>query len=126
MQTLPVGGAAAVLEISRAELLRRLHDPTLVIVDVLPAAAFAERHIAGPEGGEAFPGCHGPEFHPVARTAGESLAVRRKHQEFVAKYERQKAAAQRPRAKRTRRYAGAVGVPALAGPGEAVEPPSPR
>jgi rhodanese-related sulfurtransferase len=34
-------------EISREELLRRLHDTTLVIVDVLPAVAFAERHIAG-------------------------------------------------------------------------------
>jgi rhodanese-related sulfurtransferase len=38
---------AAVPEISREEMLRRLHDPDLVIVDVLPAAAFAERHIAG-------------------------------------------------------------------------------
>jgi rhodanese-related sulfurtransferase len=38
---------AAVPEISRDELLRRLHDPNLAIVDVLPDAAFAERHIAG-------------------------------------------------------------------------------
>jgi rhodanese-related sulfurtransferase len=38
---------AAVPEISREELLYRLHDPDLVIVDVLPAAAYAERHIAG-------------------------------------------------------------------------------
>ena len=38
---------AAVPEISREELLHRLHDPNLAIVDVLPAAAFAERHIAG-------------------------------------------------------------------------------
>jgi rhodanese-related sulfurtransferase len=38
---------AAVPEISREEILRRLHDPNLVIVDVLPAAAYAERHIAG-------------------------------------------------------------------------------
>jgi rhodanese-related sulfurtransferase len=38
---------AAVPEISRDELLRRLHDPHLVIVDVLPAVAYAERHIAG-------------------------------------------------------------------------------
>jgi phage shock protein E len=37
----------AVPEISREEILRRLHDPDLVIVDVLPAAAYAERHIAG-------------------------------------------------------------------------------
>jgi rhodanese-related sulfurtransferase len=38
---------AAVPEISREEILRRLHDPSLGIVDVLPAAAYAERHIAG-------------------------------------------------------------------------------
>lgn len=28
-------------------MLRRLQDPTLIVVDVLPAAAFAQRHIAG-------------------------------------------------------------------------------
>jgi rhodanese-related sulfurtransferase len=39
--------SAAVAEISREEILRRLHDPNFVIVDVLPAVAFAERHIAG-------------------------------------------------------------------------------
>ena len=39
--------STAVPEISREELLRRLHDPDLVIVDVLPAVAFAEKHIAG-------------------------------------------------------------------------------
>jgi rhodanese-related sulfurtransferase len=38
---------ADVPEVTREELLRRLRDPALVIVDVLPAAAFAERHIAG-------------------------------------------------------------------------------
>jgi rhodanese-related sulfurtransferase len=38
---------AAVPEISREEILRRLHDPNFVIVDVLPAVAFDERHIAG-------------------------------------------------------------------------------
>jgi rhodanese-related sulfurtransferase len=38
---------AAVPEVTREELLRRLRDPALVIVDVLPAAAFVERHIAG-------------------------------------------------------------------------------
>jgi rhodanese-related sulfurtransferase len=39
--------SAAVPEISREEILRRLRDPDLVIVDVLPAAAYTERHIAG-------------------------------------------------------------------------------
>jgi len=39
--------SATVPEISREEILRRLHDPNLAIVDVLPAAAYAERHIAG-------------------------------------------------------------------------------
>jgi ArsR family transcriptional regulator len=39
--------AAAVPEISREEILRRLHDSILVIVDVLPAVAYAESHIAG-------------------------------------------------------------------------------
>ena len=38
---------AAVPEITRDELLRRLRDPDLAVVDVLPAVAFAERHIAG-------------------------------------------------------------------------------
>jgi rhodanese-related sulfurtransferase len=35
------------LEISREELLRRLHDPTLAVVNVLPRPAFEEAHIAG-------------------------------------------------------------------------------
>jgi rhodanese-related sulfurtransferase len=37
----------AVPEISREEIQRRLRDPSLVLVDVLPAAAYAEAHIAG-------------------------------------------------------------------------------
>jgi rhodanese-related sulfurtransferase len=32
-------------EISREEIRRRLHDPSLTIVDVLPAASYAEAHI---------------------------------------------------------------------------------
>ena len=36
-----------VAEISREELLRRLHDPSLTIVDVLPAASYAAGHISG-------------------------------------------------------------------------------
>ena len=32
-------------EITREELLRRLNDPDLQLVDVLPPAAFAARHI---------------------------------------------------------------------------------
>jgi rhodanese-related sulfurtransferase len=34
-------------EISRDELHRRLHDPSLKIVDVLPAISYAEAHIPG-------------------------------------------------------------------------------
>ncbi len=34
-------------EISREELHRRLHDPSLKIVDVLPSISFAEAHIPG-------------------------------------------------------------------------------
>jgi rhodanese-related sulfurtransferase len=34
-------------EISRAELRQRLHDPTLTIIDALPAASFAASHIPG-------------------------------------------------------------------------------
>jgi rhodanese-related sulfurtransferase len=36
-----------VLEISRDELLRRLHDSSLTIVDVLPQASYLEAHIPG-------------------------------------------------------------------------------
>jgi rhodanese-related sulfurtransferase len=34
-----------VAEISREELLRRLHDSSLTIVDVLPQASYVESHI---------------------------------------------------------------------------------
>ncbi|HBZ72800.1 MAG TPA: hypothetical protein DEP35_24945 [Deltaproteobacteria bacterium] len=34
-------------EISREEIRRRLHDPSLTIVDVLPASSYAEAHIPG-------------------------------------------------------------------------------
>jgi rhodanese-related sulfurtransferase len=34
-------------EISRDELHRRLHDPKLTILDVLPAISYAEAHIPG-------------------------------------------------------------------------------
>ena len=34
-------------EISRDELHRRLHDPKLTIVDVLPSISYAEAHIPG-------------------------------------------------------------------------------
>jgi rhodanese-related sulfurtransferase len=43
----PVTREATLDEIDREELLRRLHDPGLAVVDVLPAVAYAERHIAG-------------------------------------------------------------------------------
>ena len=34
-------------EISREEISRRLHDPTLKVVDVLPRSSYGETHIAG-------------------------------------------------------------------------------
>jgi rhodanese-related sulfurtransferase len=34
-------------QISRDEISRRLNDPSLTIVDVLPASSFAETHIPG-------------------------------------------------------------------------------
>jgi len=34
-------------EISREELIRRLHDSSLAIVDVLPEASYVEAHIPG-------------------------------------------------------------------------------
>ena len=34
-------------DISREELLRRLHDPSLTIVDALPAESYEQSHIAG-------------------------------------------------------------------------------
>jgi rhodanese-related sulfurtransferase len=39
--------SSAVPEISREELRRRLHDPSLKIVDVLPEASYVEAHIPG-------------------------------------------------------------------------------
>ena len=38
---------SAAEEISRAEIRRRLRDPSLTIVDVLPAASYAEGHLPG-------------------------------------------------------------------------------
>jgi rhodanese-related sulfurtransferase len=37
--------AAEVREISRDEIKRRLHDPALLLVDVLPREAYAAEHI---------------------------------------------------------------------------------
>ena len=37
----------AALEISREEILRRLGDPTLTVVDVLPRSSYGDTHIAG-------------------------------------------------------------------------------
>jgi rhodanese-related sulfurtransferase len=45
MQTTTSPAADAVTEITREELLRRLNDPGLILVDVLPAASYAARHI---------------------------------------------------------------------------------
>jgi len=39
--------AAEVREISRDEIKRRLDDPTLLLVDVLPREAYAAEHIRG-------------------------------------------------------------------------------
>ena len=39
--------AAEVREISRDEINRRLRDPALIVVDVLPHEAFAAEHISG-------------------------------------------------------------------------------
>jgi len=48
------GNTAAILpetpEISREEIRRRLHDPALTIVDVLPASSYVEWHIPGAVG----------------------------------------------------------------------------
>jgi rhodanese-related sulfurtransferase len=38
---------ADVAEISREELRRRLYDPTLTVVDVLPAESWRQRHLPG-------------------------------------------------------------------------------
>lgn len=39
--------SSGVPEISREEILRRLHDSSLKIVDVLPHASYVEAHIPG-------------------------------------------------------------------------------
>jgi rhodanese-related sulfurtransferase len=39
--------AAEVREISRDEINRRLRDPALIVVDVLPQEAYAAEHISG-------------------------------------------------------------------------------
>lgn len=39
--------SSAIPEISHEELQRRLHDPSLTIVDVLPEASYVEAHIPG-------------------------------------------------------------------------------
>jgi len=40
-------GVASIPEISREELRQRLNDPSLIIVDVLPAESFVAGHIPG-------------------------------------------------------------------------------
>ena len=47
MATHPGEVRAPAPEISHEELLRRVHDPALTIVDVLPRAAYEEQHVAG-------------------------------------------------------------------------------
>ena len=44
---LTAADSSAVHEISRDELQRRLHDPSLTILDVLPQASFVQAHIPG-------------------------------------------------------------------------------
>ena len=41
------GVSAQVREISRDEINRRLRDPALIVVDVLPQEAYAAEHISG-------------------------------------------------------------------------------
>jgi ArsR family transcriptional regulator len=41
------GLPAEVFEISRDEINRRLRDPALIVVDVLPQEAYAAEHISG-------------------------------------------------------------------------------
>ena len=41
------GPAAEVREISRDEIKRRLRDPALIVIDVLPQEAYAAEHISG-------------------------------------------------------------------------------
>jgi rhodanese-related sulfurtransferase len=40
-------GSAGAQDISRDELKRRLHDPSLLVVDVLPRESYAAHHIPG-------------------------------------------------------------------------------
>jgi rhodanese-related sulfurtransferase len=54
-------------EISRAEILARLRDPTLVLVDVLPKDAYAVEHI---------PGALNLPMAELTRRAGEVLPER--------------------------------------------------
>jgi rhodanese-related sulfurtransferase len=46
-QVTAAGDPSDIREISREELRRRLHDPSLKIVDVLPHASYVEAHIPG-------------------------------------------------------------------------------
>lgn len=39
--------SANIPEISREEIQRRLHDPTLILVDVLPRETYAAAHLPG-------------------------------------------------------------------------------
>jgi hypothetical protein len=41
------GSSSEIVEISREEVLHRLHDSSLTIVDVLPEASYGEAHIPG-------------------------------------------------------------------------------
>lgn len=43
----PEPGSPDASEISREELRRRLFDPSLVLLDVLPAESYRSQHIAG-------------------------------------------------------------------------------
>jgi ArsR family transcriptional regulator len=47
MQRTEAAGSRHVAEISREEILDRLRDPRLVLVDVLPREAYALEHIPG-------------------------------------------------------------------------------
>jgi rhodanese-related sulfurtransferase len=46
-QIKPAAASSEVPTISRGELLSRIHDHTLHIVDVLPTTSYAEAHIPG-------------------------------------------------------------------------------
>jgi rhodanese-related sulfurtransferase len=47
LQDAGAAAAAEVPEISRDEIRRRLHDPGLTLIDVLPHEAYAAEHIPG-------------------------------------------------------------------------------